>query len=152
MDGNCEWAQGASYNVTAQCLYLGAFIVAGCCLGAAEKRRKEDDDGEEDEPLPAAVSPTARASPSKSKQPRVSKVDGDQGKEKRGEKSSKKWIFKRSKKSHQKENDDDDDDDAAVHERLEAGGTTASSVTSGYPTESSATISTERPPWFASYY
>jgi hypothetical protein len=151
IDGNCAWAQGADYNVAAQCLYLGAFVLAGCCLGAAESRRKNDDSEEDNEPIPTTPPTTTTSLRSDAKHPRTSnKYHVDQGKKKSQQRSSKKWLFKRTKKNSQK----DDDNASAVSERLEAGGgTTASSVTSGSPTEpSTIPSSTGRPPWFANYY
>jgi hypothetical protein len=130
--GDCAWAKGAEYNVMAQCLYLVAFILAGCLLGVEKRRRegRKNDDTEQDHPIPTTSTKTTGES------------TRNQDKEKNEKKKSSNWW---KKNRHQKDNDDDDNDDASVSR---AG--TVLSVASGSPTEA-ATPMNERPPLFTSY-
>lgn len=61
--GNCAWTRGATYNVIAQGLYLGASILAGC-MGEKprETRKNKNNDGQ---PVDTTTPAAAADSPSK---------------------------------------------------------------------------------------
>lgn len=55
-DGNCAWAQGATYNVIAQGLYLGSSIMAGC-MGEKPRETRKNKNNKDDQPGGGSVAP-----------------------------------------------------------------------------------------------
>jgi hypothetical protein len=54
-DGNCAWAQGATYNVIAQGLYLGSSILAGCMGEKPRDARKNKNNKNDEQPAGSVV-------------------------------------------------------------------------------------------------